>query len=231
VTVTEELEADIAPRPNGNNRLSITDWVQAGRFVAGLDTVSTASEFMRADCAPRSTLGNGAIKITDWVQAGRYVAGLDALTLMGGSAGAFELQSVGPSDEARNANRVLRSVGGNVRRVLAGRANGQVGRLITIPIELEARGDENAIGFSLGFDPSVLRFESAELGEGLSGAVLNVNVRGSKDGRIGIAIAKRAGELIAAGEQNVVRMGFWVLALGSANLTFDDEPVTRGKTP
>src|SRR5208282_4806385 len=70
-------EADVTPRPNGGNKPDgVTDWVQVGRFVAGLDTVSggdtNGDEFQRADCAPRSTLGDGKLDITDWVQAGRY---------------------------------------------------------------------------------------------------------------------------------------------------------------
>ncbi len=50
-----ELEADAAPRPNGNRTVSVTDWVQVGRFVARLDTPAEGEEFERADCAPRST--------------------------------------------------------------------------------------------------------------------------------------------------------------------------------
>src|SRR5262249_26064361 len=81
-------EADVAPRPNGNNdgNVSIADWVQVGRFAAGLDTAQIGSEFQRADCAPSATLGNGAITIADWVQAGRYAAGLDPVVLAGGPA-------------------------------------------------------------------------------------------------------------------------------------------------
>ncbi|MFN7930992.1 MAG: hypothetical protein U0Y68_24305 [Blastocatellia bacterium] len=78
------LEADVSPRPNGNGAVSIADWTQLGRFVAGLDTVSVGSEFQRADCAPRAIAGDGKITIGDWVQAGRYAAGLDAPTAAAG---------------------------------------------------------------------------------------------------------------------------------------------------
>jgi hypothetical protein len=79
-------EGDVAPRPNGSNNgtVTIADWVQVGRFVAGLDIPSCGSEFQRADVAPRNTLGDGRITISDWVQAGRYVAGLDPVTPAGG---------------------------------------------------------------------------------------------------------------------------------------------------
>ncbi len=82
-------ECDVSPRPNGstNGTVSIADWVQMGRFVAGLDTPNPGSEFQRADSAPRSTLGEGIITIADWVQCGRYASGLDPVTAAGGPTG------------------------------------------------------------------------------------------------------------------------------------------------
>ncbi|MGH8247729.1 MAG: IPT/TIG domain-containing protein, partial [Gammaproteobacteria bacterium] len=84
-TVSTGIEGDVAPRSQGNGTVTITDWVQIGRFVSGQDTPS-GSEFQRADTAPRETQGNGALTITDWVQAGRYAAGLDPATPAGGPA-------------------------------------------------------------------------------------------------------------------------------------------------
>jgi hypothetical protein len=71
------FEADVAPRPTGNGTVSLTDYVQIGRFAAGLDTVNAGTEFQKADCAPKDTLGNGSVSLADWVQAGRYAAFLD----------------------------------------------------------------------------------------------------------------------------------------------------------
>jgi hypothetical protein len=80
VTALSGYEADM----NGNGVVTVTDWVKVGRIVAGLDPMPTGTDFMKADCAGRSTLGNGSLTITDWVQAGRYAAGLDPLTPVGG---------------------------------------------------------------------------------------------------------------------------------------------------
>ncbi|MGH9802369.1 MAG: BACON domain-containing protein, partial [Blastocatellia bacterium] len=79
VTLTQGYEADVAPRPNGSNNgtVTVTDWVQVGRFVAGLDSISAGSEFQRADCAPRDSRGDGRLSVSDLTQAGRYAAGLD----------------------------------------------------------------------------------------------------------------------------------------------------------
>ena len=81
-----------SPRPNGNGAVDLVDYVQLGRFAAGLDQVTAGSEFQKADCAPRSTLGNGSVGLDDYVQAGRYAAGLDPATAAGGPTG----QSVAP---------------------------------------------------------------------------------------------------------------------------------------
>jgi hypothetical protein len=80
ITVLAGFEADM----NGSGTLTITDWVKVGRIVAGLDPAPTGVDFMKADCAPRSTLGSGTLTISDWVQAGRYAAGLDPITPVGG---------------------------------------------------------------------------------------------------------------------------------------------------
>lgn len=80
VSVPVGFEADM----NSNGVVTITDWVKVGRIVAGLDAVANGTEFQKADCAGRATLGNGALTISDWVQAGRYAAGLDPLTSAGG---------------------------------------------------------------------------------------------------------------------------------------------------
>ena len=71
-----QLEGDVYPRPNGDQALTVNDWVLVGRYVARLDSPTNAAEFQKADCAPRSTLGDGLLTVSDWVQAGRYAAGL-----------------------------------------------------------------------------------------------------------------------------------------------------------
>ncbi|MCX6941639.1 MAG: immunoglobulin domain-containing protein [Verrucomicrobia bacterium] len=83
VTVLAGFEADM----NGNGVVTTTDWVKVGRIVVGLDPAPTGIDYLKADCAPRSTLGSGTLTTTDYVQAGRYAVGLDPLTPVGGPAG------------------------------------------------------------------------------------------------------------------------------------------------
>ena len=104
------MEGDVFPRPAGDGSLNISDWVQVGRFVAGLDSPTNGVEFQRADCAPRSTLGDGALTVSDWVQAGRYAAGLDPAVRAGGPTSAMPAVVVG-------AVRALSPKSGNARQV------------------------------------------------------------------------------------------------------------------
>ncbi len=44
-----DFEADLAPRPNGDKAVTITDWVLEGLFVARLEYPTNTGEFQRAD--------------------------------------------------------------------------------------------------------------------------------------------------------------------------------------
>ncbi len=218
-------EADVAPRPNGtgDGTVTITDWVQVGRFSAGLDTAAAGGEFQRADCAPRETKGNGQISITDWVQAGRFAAGLDPVQTAGGPTSPTSFAPVLDDDVTRIASAHPRIV-----RIL--NATFQRGQSNTLEIEIEAEGDENAFGLSLNFDPSVLAFVSASAGSGAPNAVLNVNGNQAASGRLGLALALPAGQTLRAGKQTIVTVRFNSLTGSNAAATtvgFGDAPIRR----
>ncbi len=195
-------EADVAPRPTGTNdgTVSVADWVQVGRFFIGLDTFTNASEFQRADCAPKATKGDGQISITDWVQAGRYAAGLDAVVVAGGPTGPVPAQPTqAPELATREAQpRTLRAVNANFQRDQLG----------TLQIELDGQGNENAFAFSLNFDPQVMSFADAVAGNDANGAALTINRTEAANGRIGIAFAMPVGNTIAAGTRSVLSVRF-----------------------
>jgi uncharacterized protein (TIGR03437 family) len=225
VTVTPGYEADVSPRPNGNNNgtVTIADWVLTGRFAAGLDTAAAGGEFQRADCAPKASLGDGRINIADWVQAGRYAAGIDPVTAAGGPTTPVSgLQSSFAAETSveEQVARAIRAVNANIER-------GQNG---TLALELDSQGNENAVGFSLSFDPAQLHFVSASLGSGASGATLNANANQSTNGQIGIALAMPANQTFAAGTRQLLVVTFVALTGGSAVTTtvaIGDQPVGR----
>jgi len=220
VTIPFSFEGDVTPRPTGDGVVSITDWVEVGRFAAHLDIPMTPAEFQRADCAPRSTLGNGLLTVADWVQAGRYAIGLDPLTPAGGPTGPG-------SPSPATVNQPGLDAADN-RTVTVTSADTQAGQACDVSIQLSSQGNENALGFNLTFDPSVLSFTGASLGSGATGAALNVNDQQAASGTIGLALALPIGSTFAAQTQELVRLHFVVAssAAGNTAIIFGGQPVT-----
>jgi len=227
-TVTIELdgyEADVAPRTDGNGDVSAADWVQVGLIASGipLDPLFPDStlELVRADCAPRTTLGDGRVTTADWVQAGRYAVGLDPLTHTGGPA---EPAPQGTALAMTVRDSTLRTV----RLVDATIARGAQG---TVAVQLDAMGDENALGFSISFDPTKLQYESSQLGPDGTGLSLIANTDGAGDGAIDFLLGKPMLEAFTAGTHNVLLITFTAIDPGSAGLavplTLTDSPLTR----
>jgi uncharacterized protein (TIGR03437 family) len=124
-----------------------------------------------------------------------------------------------PADAAMNA-RAVRVSSGNFER----------GQQSSVIVELGAEGNENAIGFSLDFNPAQLQFVSAAAGRDATGATLNVNTSQASKGRIGLALALPSGQTIQAGQRQIIIINFAVAAEGeatTATIGFGDQPVTR----
>jgi hypothetical protein len=217
-------EGDIAPRPNGDQNVTITDWVLAGRYAARLDYPTNASEFQRADTAPRATLGDGAITVTDWVQTGRYAAALDPLTPVGGP----EAEVAGGQPNGGSVRKADGEEGsGRQIAVLNGLLLWQ--QTATISVSLKAQGDENALGFSLAFDPELVTYAGAAPGSDANGATLNVNATQAGAGRLGFVLGLGTGSSFAAGNREVVKLTFNAATAAStqALITLTDQPVHR----
>ncbi len=213
VTIIQGYEADVSPRPNGNGTLTVSDWTQLGRFAVGLDTAANGNEFQRADCAPLATFGDGVISVADYVQAGRYAAGLDPIVAAGGPT----------APNARLAADSARRAVGDAGMIKLNRASADV-----LVVECDARGGENAFGFSLNFDPAQWRFVSAEIGRDAAGAALYVNSSQAGRGRIGFALALPAGASLPVGARQIVIARFQSLSGGGAStIEFGDLPVRR----
>jgi Concanavalin A-like lectin/glucanases superfamily/Immunoglobulin domain/Lectin C-type domain/Chitobiase/beta-hexosaminidase C-terminal domain len=203
------FEGDVSPRPNGDKSITVTDWVQEGRFAAGLDSPTNSAEFQRADCAPRSSLGDGQITISDWVQVGRYAAGMDPLTPVGGptTLATTRLSQPGKNDLSPRA-------------VLVSDLSLTAGQSGIALVELVAQGDENALGVTLSFDPAVLTYTGAVLGSGAGAATLNVNPTQIGSGKLGLALALGTGNSFPAGTNELARVSFRAATLGSGSYAF-----------
>ncbi|HWQ92613.1 MAG TPA: LamG-like jellyroll fold domain-containing protein [Clostridia bacterium] len=215
-----QFEADVLPRPNGNQQILVNDWIQVGRYASRLDSPTNAAEFQRADCAPRDTAGNGLIGITDWVQAGRYAAAIDPVAPLGG-----------PDSELAAPARFSAAVAydpGLPRRleIKDGLVFNQAG---SANVLLVSEGDVNAFGFSLSWDPAKLKYAGASLGSAASGANLYVNSNLLSSGELGVAIALQAGAVFATGTQQVVRVQFRSVSSSeeTTQVVFVDQPIPR----
>ncbi len=205
------FEADVAPRPNGNGSLSAQDVVQEGRFVAGLDTPAPGSEYARADVAPLETLGDGRLSASDLTLAGRYAAGLLPLAPVGG-----------PTVPAPPQSLVLaKPATPTARGVSVGNVNAALGGTVTVPVTLTAQGDENALGFSLNFDPSAL--VNPQLAAATAAAAPLFNTSQTAQGRLGVLLVLPAGQTFAAGAHNLVNVTF--TARASTSVSFSQQPI------
>lgn len=213
------FEADVSPRPDGDGAVTVLDWAQVGRYVAGLDSPTNTSEFQRADCAPRTSAGDGLLTVSDWVQAGRYAAGLDPLTLAGGPA----LPAIKPlflGHKESNTNLRVLTVQGPLLFQ---------GQTATASIELEAQGDENAVGLSLSFDPKVVSYTGALLGADATSATMDVNANGATNGLLGIILALPTGASFTPGARQLVNVSFQAMTSNSVDsaVSLADMPVRR----
>lgn len=222
VMITKGFEADVTPRPDGDNNgmVTTTDWVQIGRFVAGVDAAGLGNEFQRADCAPRASLGNGRISITDWTQAGRYAAGLDPVSPAGGPTA--------PVSQISDDNGRRKMDSGRSTLVYGASQAIRGGERLTIAVN--ALGSENALGFSLRFDAKQWRFASAAAGHDARTATLQINADQAARGRIGVALALPAGRALQTGSRQLLVLEFATLIESQPIplvVSFGDAPIPR----
>lgn len=101
----------------------------------------------------------------------------------------------------------------------------------TVAVEIDAQGNENGVGFSLNFDPTLLAYVSAELGSGVpAGTTLIVNSNQVAGGRLGIAVGLPFNTALPSGTRQLVVVTFSAPSTGNitaASVTFGDIPVVR----
>lgn len=194
---------------------AIHDIFQAGygdKLVLGLDS-GYCSEYS----APRTTLGDGHITLSDWVQAGRYTVGLDALTLAGGPSAPPPLM---PANSMLATTRI--TIAKSSREVLLPKTNLQRGRTGTVALVLNGAGNENALGGTLRFDPTRLRFVNAVTS---AGNTLLVNAIRAPLGRVAVSVMRPLPQAFPAGQSTAVTLIFQVPVTaprGTTTITFND---------
>lgn len=206
-----DFEGDVNPRTAGDHSLDIFDWNQVGKFVAGIDAISNASEFQRADSAPTNAGGDGMLKVNDWVQAGRYGAAIDFPRSLSGPT-----SSVAPVT-LTGGPRTLNIVGGI----------GVKGLNIAVPVILQSQGDENAVGFTVNFDPTLLKYVGTTKGSADASATLLVNSNQATSGIVGVVLGLQSGNSFTNGTQSeIAKLTFTALAASTnGTVQFTNGPV------
>ncbi len=116
------------------------------------------------------------------------------------------------------------------RVIRAVNASAAPGATVNVAIELDAQGNENAVGFSLTFNPTILSNPTAVLGSGANGATINSNANQAAQGRFGIVLALPSGQTFASGTRQLAVVTFTVAgnaANGATPIGFGDLPVSR----
>ena len=104
------------------------------------------------------------------------------------------------------------------------------GGLITLPVKLVANGNENALSFSINFDPAKLTYNGTAPGSGAGNATWFANEWQVASGRLGLALALDTGATFAAGTQEIFAVTFTAAVVTNAQLAsvnFGDTPTTR----
>ncbi len=117
------------------------------------------------------------------------------------------------------------------RHIFLTTASGLPGSIITVPVYLDSIGNENAIGFSISFDPVVLSNPDAVLGPDAAGASLVLNKSQQLSGRLGVGLALPSGQTFAEGRsRQIVILSFTAsdsMIARSTLIDFTDQPVKR----
>jgi hypothetical protein len=109
-------------------------------------------------------------------------------------------------------------------------ASGNPGGTVAVPVEFVAQGNENALAFSLTFDPAVLSNPQAALGSGAGSATLITNPNQVAQGRLGVIVSLPTGQMFTAGTKQILVVTFTIASGTTANSTpvgFGDQPTRR----
>ncbi|HKZ78604.1 MAG TPA: IPT/TIG domain-containing protein, partial [Pyrinomonadaceae bacterium] len=171
---------------------------------------------------------NASDRPTSFVNSSQVTAQLTAADI--GMAGSASITAFNPAPGGGASNALNFAINTNpaFRIVRVVGATLQAGQNNSIIVELDAQGDENALGFSFSFDTGKMSFVSAVKGNDAAPATLNVNSIAAS-GRIGIALALPAGQTFAAGTRQVVVVTFNIplASSGSTSVAFSDTPIGR----
>jgi len=102
--------------------------------------------------------------------AGATTSSLALTNVQLGQAGAYSVTVTNSAGFVTSEAATLTVLSDASRIVRIIDTNTSAGSSVTVPVRISSQGNENAIGFSVTFDPSLLQFVNAAIGTGASGA-------------------------------------------------------------
>ncbi len=142
---------------------------------------------------------------------GRYLVGVSAVS----GASSYTIEAKVPG------NRLL--------QVMTNSA--APGSTVTVPVSFYSEGNENALNFSLKFDPTLLSNPQVTLGSDTATGTVNVNTSQTAQGHVGVQVALQQGQHFGTGAREVAKVTFAIKAnpgVGATVVEFGDDPVVRG---
>ena len=167
-----------------------------------------------------------------WRKDGTVMAGKTGFTLAFGSVTTND--NGGYDAVVTNAYGSVTSVVANLvvpwAKLSLGASTQMAGITFSVPVNIDAVGNENAMGFSLTYDPARLQFVSAAISSNLTGASVLLNTSSTNSGKVGFGISVPMGTTLQTGTQEVMRVVFTPtvsLLKQSTTINFGDVPVIR----
>ena len=200
------------------------------------------NEFQRADVAPYASKGDGILDITDVNLAEQYLISAVASQTAGGP-----LNPNAPSPVESSAQLSRSGAKGEVRMdksallprvVRASNVTTSAGQSVTVPILVDAEGDETGYSFTLDYNPQILTNTAVTVGNvgGTRAFVIGTTNPndGVADGKTTFSVRNFPNTQIAAGNgQILVNVTFQVAAgapAGTTPLTFSGMPTPNSVT-
>lgn len=172
----------------------------------GSGTLTYQWYFTPASSSTPQPLANSAGKI-----AGTQTAALSVSNAQSSDAGDYVCVVSNGVNPAATSSAAQLSIVDRIVQVSSQTA--APGSSIVVPIQLVAKGDENAVSFTLEFVAAKLAYTDSTIsGTDSSTGTMVRNVAQASNGKLSFAISKQSGEVFSAGTRTVVNLTFTVSA-------------------
>jgi len=120
----------------------------------------------------------------------------------------------------------------NPRVVYINHHTAPLGGGVTVPVQMQAVGDERTFQFSLAFDPALLTNPQVTTGANSAGAALTVDPTQVGSGRLGVTLALASGQTLPASSTLEIARVTFGAAAGASNgavsaVGFGNQPIAR----